>query len=136
MSRDERDAFEHRIRCQCGCTLDVFTCRTTDFSCQVSPAMHRDIMSMVAGGYDADEITKTFVGAYGDRVLMAPPKVGFNILGYVLPSIGVGIGAVVLMFVIRGLGRNAPVAAASDPGAIDASPDELAKLEAAVRNDE
>src|SRR4051794_6291308 len=40
MNADERDALEHQIRCQCGCTLDVYTCRTTDFSCQVSPAMH------------------------------------------------------------------------------------------------
>jgi cytochrome c-type biogenesis protein CcmH len=134
MTPDERDAFEHRIRCQCGCTLDVFTCRTTDFSCQVSPAMHRDIMAMVTGGHDADEITKTFVGAYGDRVLMSPPKVGFNIVGYVLPSVGVGIGAIALFFVIRGLGlRPAPAPAARG---IDASADELAKLDAAVRNDE
>src|SRR5689334_4172708 len=53
VSTDERDALEHRIRCQCGCTLDVYTCRTTDFSCQVSPSMHRDVMSLVSGGYSA-----------------------------------------------------------------------------------
>lgn len=136
MSADERDAFEHRIRCQCGCTLDVFTCRTTDFSCQVSPAMHRDIMAMVQGGYDAREITDTLVRAYGDRVLMSPPKVGFNIVGYVLPGIAIAVGAVVLFAVIRGLGR--PFTAAVRPGAdgIDASPEELAKLDAAVRDDE
>ena len=136
MTPDERDALEHRIRCQCGCTLDVFTCRTTDFSCQVSPAMHRDIMAMVAGGYDAREITDTLVSAYGDRVLMAPPKVGFNIVGYVLPSVGIAIGAIALLYVIRGLGR--PVAAAVTPGApgIDASPEEVARLDAAVRDDE
>src|SRR3954469_11928039 len=89
VSADERDALEHRIRCQCGCTLDVFTCRTTAFSCQVSPALHRDIMSRVAGGYTAEEILNAFTNAYGHRALMAPPKVGFNILGYILPSIGV-----------------------------------------------
>ena len=43
----QRDELEHHIRCQCGCTLDVFTCRTTDFSCQVSPAMHRDVMALL-----------------------------------------------------------------------------------------
>jgi cytochrome c-type biogenesis protein CcmH len=135
MTVDERDALEHRLRCQCGCTLDVFTCRTTDFSCQVSPAMHRDVMAMVEGGWDANEITNTFVAAYGDRVLMAPPKVGFNILGYVLPSIGVGVGAVFLMYVIRGFGRPAPAAGPVSGANIDASPEELAKLDAAVRDD-
>ncbi|MEY4007909.1 MAG: hypothetical protein RLZZ467_955, partial [Gemmatimonadota bacterium] len=24
-----RDALEHRIKCQCGCILDIYTCRTT-----------------------------------------------------------------------------------------------------------
>ncbi len=36
----ERDDLEHQIKCQRGCVLDVFTCRTTDFSCSVSPAMY------------------------------------------------------------------------------------------------
>jgi len=133
MTADERDALEHRIRCQCGCTLDVFTCRTTDFSCQVSPAMHRDIMVLVAGGYGADEIMNAFVRSYGDRVLMAPPRVGFNILGYVLPGIAVGVGAVVIALVIRGLKH--PAAVVRPVAGLDATPDELARIEAAVRDD-
>jgi cytochrome c-type biogenesis protein CcmH len=135
MSDDARDDLEHRIRCQCGCTLDVYTCRTTDFSCQVSPAMHRDIMALVGGGYDAQEITNAFMSVYGDRVLMAPPKVGFNILGYVLPGISIGIGAIVLAIVIRGLKRPA-VATAGTTGGFDATPEELARIQAAVRDDE
>src|SRR3954469_14791074 len=117
VSADDRDALEHRIRCQCGCTLDVFTCRTTDFSCQVSPAMHRDIMSLVAGGYNAEEILKAFTNVYGDRALMAPPRVGFNIIGYVLPSIAVAVGAVVLAVVMKRWNRGA-----AHPAAADASP--------------
>ena len=43
LNSEQRDALEHRLKCQCGCILDVYTCRTTDFSCPVSPAMHRDV---------------------------------------------------------------------------------------------
>jgi cytochrome c-type biogenesis protein CcmH len=136
MSNDDRDALEHRIRCQCGCTLDVFTCRTTDFSCQVSPAMHRDIMSLVAGGYGAEEILKAFTNVYGDRALMAPPKVGFNILGYILPSIAVVVGGVVLAVMIKRWNRDAArPATAGAPPAVDATADEMARLEAAIRDD-
>jgi cytochrome c-type biogenesis protein CcmH len=136
MSNDDRDALEHRIRCQCGCTLDVFTCRTTDFSCQVSPAMHRDIMSLVAGGYNAEEILKAFTNVYGDRALMAPPRVGFNILGYILPSIAVAVGAVVLAVVMKRWSRGAaPSPAARGPHVVDATADEMARLEAAIRDD-
>ena len=51
MSDADRDALEHNLHCQCGCTLDVYTCRTTDFTCPVSPAMHQDVRRLVAGGY-------------------------------------------------------------------------------------
>ena len=36
----EIQAIETRLACNCGCTLDVFTCRTTDFSCTYSPKLH------------------------------------------------------------------------------------------------
>ncbi|MEP6731656.1 MAG: hypothetical protein ABJE10_13495, partial [bacterium] len=32
MTDEQRDALEREVRCQCGCTLDVYICRTTDFS--------------------------------------------------------------------------------------------------------
>ena len=136
MTPAERDDLEHRIRCQCGCTLDVFTCRTTDFSCQVSPAMHRDIMSLVDGGYDAQEILDAFVTVYGDQALMAPPREGFNVVGYVLPGIAIAVGAIVLAVVMRRWKREVPVVAATPSApAVGATPDELRKLEAAIRDD-
>ena len=135
MTADQRDALEHQIRCQCGCTLDVFTCRTTDFSCQVSPAMHRDIMALVSGGYTDREILDAFVDVYGERVLMAPPRVGFNIVGYVLPGIAIAVGAIVLAVVIRRW-RPADRAVTMSPDAsLNATPEELRRLEAAVRDD-
>lgn len=133
----ERDALEHRLRCQCGCTLDVFTCRTTDFSCRVSPAMHRDIMALVDGGYGAQEIIDSFVDVYGDQVLMAPPKEGFNIVGYVLPAASVAVGAVLLAVVLRRWRRPASSHSSREASVpvSNATPDELARLEAAVRDD-
>lgn len=136
MSQEDRDALEHRIRCQCGCTMDVYMCRTTDFSCQVSPAMHRDVLALVQGGYTAQEILDAFVNAYGDRVLMSPPKVGFNILGYIVPSIALALGAIVLAVILRRWQRRAPAPAATRSATVlDATPDEMARLEAAIRDD-
>lgn len=136
MTADERDALEHDIRCQCGCTLDIYTCRTTDFSCQVSPAMHRDVMALVEGGYDADEIIAAFVNVYGERALMAPTREGFNLVGWTLPFIALLGGAAGLGALIRRWGLRAAAAEAQPRLNVDASPDELARLEAAVRDDE
>jgi cytochrome c-type biogenesis protein CcmH len=136
MSADARDALEHRIHCQCGCTLDVYTCRTTDFTCPVSPQMHRDVMTLVAGGYTADEILATFVGAYGDKVLMAPPRQGFNWAGYLTPSIALLAGAVTLaVIIVRWRGGRAPQAP-SESVPVGATSDELKRLEEAVRRDD
>jgi cytochrome c-type biogenesis protein CcmH len=136
MTPAQRDELEHRIRCQCGCTLDVYTCRTTDFSCQVSPQMHRDVLSLVDGGYTDREILDAFVNAYGEQVLMAPPRYGFNLLAYVLPGIALAIGAVVLAIVIRRWRRPGASMATSGPAAtFQATPEEIADLEAAIRND-
>jgi cytochrome c-type biogenesis protein CcmH len=136
----ERDALERQIHCQCGCTLDVFTCRTTDFSCQVSPAMHRDVMALVEGGYGAQEIIDAFVNTYGERALMAPVKSGFNLLAWITPGIALVVGAGLLTAMIRRLGRRAERSAASAAATPDlptsATPDELARLEAAVRGED
>jgi len=138
VSAAERDELEHRIRCQCGCTLDVYTCRTTDFSCQVSPAMHRDVLALVSGGYSAQEIIEAFVGAYGERVLMAPPATGFNLFGWMAPFIGLAGGAALVVVVLRNWRKppqpSAPVQPRSGrpDGATD---DEMARLEAVVRDD-
>lgn len=135
MTSEQRDALEHRLKCQCGCTLDVFTCRTTDFTCQVSPAMHRDVMALVAGGYSAQEILDAFVNVYGERALMAPPKEGFNILGYVLPGIAVAAVAVAIAVVLRRWRADMVSSAPAQAVSINATPEEMARIEAAVRND-
>ncbi len=155
LTEAERDALEHRIKCQCGCILDIYTCRTTDFTCQVSPAMHRDVLRLIEGGYSADEILAAFVETYGEVALTEPVKEGFNWAGYLAPGVGMGIGAVLLAFMIRRWAATAelnaaratagataadatgaPDASAQVPGAIPGvSAEEMARLERALRED-
>jgi cytochrome c-type biogenesis protein CcmH len=137
MTAAQRDELEHHIHCQCGCTLDVYTCRTTDFSCQVSPAMHRDVMALVEGGYSAQEILDAFTKVYGEKVLMSPKKSGFNLLAWITPGAALVVAATLVTLMLRrwGARREAqPVAASGASGsAIGATADELARLEAAVK---
>jgi cytochrome c-type biogenesis protein CcmH len=136
MSDEKRDDLEHQIKCQCGCVLDVFTCRTTDFSCAVSPAMHRDVMGLVSGGYNAKEILAAFQSVYGERVLMSPVKEGFNWLGYIMPFAALFTGGVVVAGVIRKWGKRAAAEhAAVSSVQINATQAELDALQAAMRDD-
>ena len=134
MSDAERDELEHKLHCQCGCQLDVYTCRTTDFACSVSPAMHSDVMGLVAGGHSAEEILTAFQSVYGEKVLMAPVKSGFNLLGYTVPFLALGAGAVVVAALIRRWKSATPAATMPSPH-VEATEGELAALDAAVRQD-
>lgn len=162
MSADARDALEHELSCPCPCTLDVFTCRTS-MPCGFSPAIHKDVVALVEGGYSGDEILDAFVKTYGTEILMAPPKSGFNLAGWFAPFAALGTGAVVIAALMRRWSaRAAAVAAtnasrssalpapastaradagdpvgytASDAATLGATPDELARLEALVRGE-
>lgn len=136
MSTEELDALEHHIHCMCGCNLDVFTCRTTDFTCSVSPAMHRDVMSLVAGGHSAQEIIDAFVGVYGERVLMEPKKTGFNLAGYVAPFAALGGGGALIIALLRRWKRPAAASESVTQLPVEGTPEEMAKLEAMVRRDD
>ncbi|HEY9516821.1 MAG TPA: cytochrome c-type biogenesis protein CcmH [Gemmatimonadaceae bacterium] len=136
MTNDERDELEHHIHCMCGCNLDVYTCRTTDFTCPVSPAMHRDVMALVAGGHSAREIIAAFVGSYGEQVLMEPKKTGFNIAGYVTPFAALAGGAALVFTLLRRWHRPATASDSVTPIPLEASPEEIAKLESLVRKDD
>jgi cytochrome c-type biogenesis protein CcmH len=135
MTDAQRDNLEHKIHCQCGCQLDVYTCRTTDFACSVSPAMHGDVMGLVAGGYRAEEILGAFTSVYGEKALMAPIKSGFNLLGYTVPFIALGTGAVLVAALIRRWKAPQPMAGPVTTPHVQATAGELAALDAAVRKD-
>lgn len=134
MTGAQRDDLERQLHCQCGCVLAVFTCRTTDFSCSISPAMHADVMGLVAGGYTGKEILAAFKSVYGEKVLMAPNKSGFNLVGYTMPFVALAAGAVVVSALLkRWRARETRPARAAFH--IDATAEELDALDAAVRRD-
>ena len=134
MTDAQRDDLEHQIHCQCGCNLDVYTCRTTDFSCSVSPAMHADVMGLVSGGYGAQEILAAFKSVYGEKVLMAPNKSGFNLVGYTMPFVALAAGAAIVSVLLKSWKTREPVGAPVT-SRVNATREELDALDAAVRRD-
>ena len=131
----ERDAVERMLSCPCPCTLDVFTCRTS-MPCGFSPRLHADVVQLADGGYSADEIMAAFEQAYGEKILMEPHKQGFNWVGWIAPFAAVGGGAFAAGALIRRWGRRAAERRTTSPVPIQASDDEMARLEAAIRSDD
>lgn len=136
---------ELRLKCPCPCGLDIYTCRTTDFTCSYSPEAHREIVAMWDDGKTAQQITDAFIARYGERALMAPKPAGFNLAGYLVPGIVLTLAAGTLVWV---LSRRQQLAAASapagrtpaapgpsaEPPPMQATPEELARLERALKD--
>ena len=98
---------EHRLKCTCGCNLDIYTCRTTDFTCTYSPALHREVLALRQAGNSPDQVVAAFVTKYGEQILMAPKPEGFNLAGYLLPgALVAGAGALLAAVLLR-RGRRA-----------------------------
>jgi cytochrome c-type biogenesis protein CcmH len=129
----EIQAIETHLACNCGCTLDVFTCRTTDFSCTYSPRLHREVLALRSQGLTAQQVLDAFVAKYGEKALMAPKPKGFNLAGYLVPGAAIlGVGAALVTLIGR---RRAAVGAAEGATAIsalEATPEELERLRRAL----
>jgi cytochrome c-type biogenesis protein CcmH/NrfF len=126
-------ALEHKLRCTCGCNQDVYTCRTTDFNCTTSPAMHQLVLARLDSGMTQAQVLDAFQKQYGEMVFMSPPKRGFNLVMYVMPIVGLGLGIGLVVGVVKRWAKTSPSPAA-DPGAeggagaAGATPEELALL--------
>jgi len=129
----EIQSIESRLACNCGCTLDVFTCRTTDFSCTYSPRLHREVLALRSQGKTAQQVLDAFVAKYGEKALMAPKPKGFNLAGYLVPGVAIASAGAAVMMLIgrrRRVGLAGPSAVA--PPAPQATAEELERLRRAL----
>jgi cytochrome c-type biogenesis protein CcmH len=128
----EIQAIELRLACNCGCTLDVFTCRTTDFSCTYSPRLHREVLALRSQGLSAQQVIDAFVEQYGEQALMAPKPKGFNLAGYLVPGAAIATaGAALVLLISRRRAALAAPAAGATP-TVEGSDEELARLQRAL----
>ncbi len=101
---------ESRLKCNCGCGLDVHSCQF-QMQCGTSPVWSARIRRDLEAGMSVEAIEASFVAEFGPTVLMAPPAEGFNLLGYLMPAIAIVTAGMMVGLVIRGgAGRKQDVA--------------------------
>ena len=77
-----------------------------DLSVADSPAplaqqMRQEIAQKLSAGESADQIRAGFVAAYGDSVLMSPPRQGLTGVAYYLPLLVLGAGVIAAVMLLR-----------------------------------
>jgi cytochrome c-type biogenesis protein CcmH len=96
------------------------TCQTTlELSnAPIADRMRAFIRARIAAGDSEQEISDALVAQFGEGVLAAPPKEGFNLLAWVLPLAGGAVAIAVLGVALRRWSRaRAEPAAAATPSA-------------------
>lgn len=100
--------------CQCGCGLTLANC--THLSCGPRDQALAEIARLERSGSTRAEIRAAFIAQYGEGVLAAPLRRGFNLLAYWGPYWAIAAGALLIV----GLGlawsrRPKPAARAPEP---------------------
>ena len=70
--------------------------------------MRAMVREKLATGESRQQILDFFVERYGENVLAAPPKTGFNIVVWLMPGAGMLAAAVALVFVLRAMRSSHP----------------------------
>lgn len=102
------------LMCLCGCNATIKTCPHADCGFAI-PARAR-IREMIAGGKTYDDIVASFVGQHGEVIRSAPPKEGFNLVGYAMPFLalaaaGVAVGGIARRWARKGESARAEMSA-------------------------
>jgi len=101
--------------CQCGCGLTLANC--THLSCGPRDAALAEIARLEGQGRSRAEIRAAFIARYGEGVLAAPLRRGFNLLAYWGPYWAIASGALVIVALAAAWARRPktmPAAAASE----------------------
>ena len=92
---------ETALKCDCGCGLDVHSCQF-QMQCGTSPVWSVRIREALERGETVEAIQAGFVADFGTQVLMAPPREGFNLVGYFLPSVAIITAGMLIGLLVKG----------------------------------
>jgi cytochrome c-type biogenesis protein CcmH len=87
------DEVAGKISCFCGTCPHLVV---TNCGCSVADQIKGDVQKMINSGMTEDQILNVFVSRYGQTVLAAPPKKGFNLTAWLIPFGGFLAGAGIL----------------------------------------
>jgi cytochrome c-type biogenesis protein CcmH/NrfF len=129
-STDRAERLGEGLICMCGCNQLLSGCEM--IKCPAAPSMRKELKKYVDEDEDDKTILASFAAKYGPKVLSAPATDDwFNLSAWVMPFVALGVGAAVVIVVIKRIRSAQPVAG---PSTTDAAPyekeieEELRKL--------
>jgi cytochrome c-type biogenesis protein CcmH len=100
-----------KIMCTCGCAEMLLQC--DHVGCQNSDRMTHELRANVQTMSNDEEVLDWFRNTWGVAAVVEPRTHGFELLAWILPAAGLGLGLLLVVLVIRNWKmRPAPIAAA------------------------
>ena len=87
-----------KFMCMCTCSQVLTQCN--HIGCATSTGMLKELNQSLARGDSEDTITQMFVQEFGTKVYAEPPKSGFSLVAWALPSVYLFVGTGLVIFVI------------------------------------
>ncbi|MFI5106807.1 MAG: cytochrome c-type biogenesis protein CcmH [Terriglobales bacterium] len=117
-----------KFMCMCGCNQVLTQCNHV--GCTTSAGMLKELEQSVKRGDSEDVITQMFVQEFGTKVYAEPPKSGFSLVAWSLPSIYLLSGTILVVFVISRWRKHAVEHVGSAGSAPAVSPELLERARA------
>ncbi len=117
-----------KFMCMCGCSQVLTECNHV--GCSTSASMLKELNRSLSRGDSEDAITQMFVQEFGTKVYAEPPKSGFSLIAWVLPSVYLFVGTGVVILVISRWRKRLPQQVAPAGGGPGISPELLERARA------
>jgi len=95
----------HEVAAQLRCVV-CQSLSVADSPSETASQMRGIIRERLAAGDSPEQVRAYFVEKYGDWILLSPPKSGFTLLVWLVPFVGLGIGLVLILVVVRRWSRT------------------------------
>jgi len=122
-----------KFMCMCGCNQVLTQCNHV--GCTVSTAMLKELDQSLKRGGSETAITQMFVQEFGTKVYAEPPKSGFSLVAWAMPSVYLLVGTVLVIFVISRWRKRPEMRVASANSGNAISPELLERARAQARRD-
>lgn len=78
--------------------------------------MRAFVREKLAEGWSEEKIKQYYVDRFGPRILMAPPREGFNLLAWLLPPLAVATGLAALAITVKQMRKRSLTGGGEVPG--------------------
>ncbi len=86
--------------CLCDCNMTVEACEGS-MACQSAEKLTGEAAGYIEQGMNQEAVLATFIKKYGEHILAAPTKRGFNLTAWVLPFAAIIVAGLGIIVVLR-----------------------------------